>query len=527
MRTEPIRVLIADDEPVLCDAIARLVAGVTGLEFAGAAADATQAVALAATTKPDVVLVDVKMPGGGPAAVRGIKECSPTTRALAFSAYDERAAVVEMLRAGAVGYLVKGVAPGEIVDAIRRAVRGQSSLSAETTARVINDPIRDAGATVEMPDGPTGSARIRGSTERRHAPDARPERDDRYAALLESAPDAVVVVDPEGQIVLVNRQTEALFGYGREELVGESIELLLPERFRASHERQRRGFVSATSARAMGTSLELVGLRKDGREFPVDISLTTTETNQGRLATAFIRDISERRLQEQLERDTATRRELLAHLAWTEEERRRIAADVHDDSIQAITAAGMRLQILRRSLSDPHQLGLLTELERTIQRSISRLRHLVFELVPPTLESDGLAAALRMYLNEVEQRTGLCYRLEDELTSQPSTETRLVLYRIAQEALTNISKHARATSAEIRLDEVEGGYRIRVTDDGIGFAPEQTIPAPGHLGLAGMRERVGLAGGWLQIDGSLGNGTTVEFWVPASPPPPPAPALAA
>jgi signal transduction histidine kinase len=212
----------------------------------------------------------------------------------------------------------------------------------------------------------------------------------------------------------------------------------------------------------------------------------------------------------------AERREVLARLIPSEDDRQRIAAAIHDDSVQAITAAGMRLELLRRTVSDPRQLGLLDALERTIQLSIAGLRHLVFELLPPTLEVDGLAGALRMYINEAGNDTDVHYRLEDELNSEPPPETRLTVYRIAQEALTNIRKHAHASSAEIRLDHFEGGCRVRVSDDGVGFACEQPAPAARHLGVAVMQARAELAGGWLRIDGVASVGTTVEFWIPVA-----------
>lgn len=135
-----IRVLIADDEAELRGALADLIASEDDLELVGAGGDADEAIELARSNRPDVALVDVKMPaGGGPRAAREILRNSPQTRILALSAYEDRTTVLEMLRAGAVGYLVKGTAPEEIVRAIDRAVRGQTSLSAEVMAGVVHE----------------------------------------------------------------------------------------------------------------------------------------------------------------------------------------------------------------------------------------------------------------------------------------------------------------------------------------------------------------------------------------------------
>jgi PAS domain S-box-containing protein len=352
-------------------------------------------------------------------------------------------------------------------------------------------------------------------TERQTEPGARRRSEERFAALLSAAPDAVVVIDDEGRIALVNEQTERLFGYERDELVGERVEMLLPERAREPHVGHREGYFAEPRTRPMGLGLDLAGRRKDGTEFPVDISLSTVETDDGRLATAFVRDMTDRRLRADLERNLAERRILLAHLvSGVEEERRRIAGDIHDDSVQAITAASMRIQILRRDLEAPEQLALLDEVDDSIRIAIDRLRHLIFELRPPVLEREGLGAALLVYLDEAVGETATRYRLDDGLIAQPSEQVRLILYRIAQEALANVRKHASATSATVTLAVRDGGYFVRVADDGVGFAADGRTITPGHLGLASMRERADLAGGWLRLASEPGAGTNVEFWIP-------------
>jgi signal transduction histidine kinase len=211
------------------------------------------------------------------------------------------------------------------------------------------------------------------------------------------------------------------------------------------------------------------------------------------------------------------RKRLVAHLTQAQEqERGRIASDIHDDSIQAMTAVGIRLETLRRRLTEPEQLRVLEELEETVVLSIGRLRHLLFELRPPVLDREGLAPALRVYLEELSKETGLGYEIDNRLMVEPTEDTRRILYRITQEALTNIRKHARARQVTVVLDEEERGFRVRVRDDGQGFSMNsRQEQAPGHLGFTAMRERAELAGGWWRVASAPRAGTTVEFWLPA------------
>jgi signal transduction histidine kinase len=207
------------------------------------------------------------------------------------------------------------------------------------------------------------------------------------------------------------------------------------------------------------------------------------------------------------------RRRLLAHIVGAqEEERRRIALDVHDDYLQSLTAVRMQLERLAGSIEDEARREAAEQLVRDVLATTERMRSLVFELRPPALDWAGVASAIRLYLDETRDRFGLAYELDNRLEDEPPSEVRLELYRIAQEAITNVRKHAEATRVQVAIDTRDGGVLVSVRDDGRGVAE---TPGARSFGLAGMRERAESAGGWWRIESGRGGGTTVEFWLPA------------
>jgi signal transduction histidine kinase len=206
-------------------------------------------------------------------------------------------------------------------------------------------------------------------------------------------------------------------------------------------------------------------------------------------------------------------RQEMQRLAVMEEERARIARDIHDDTLQTLGAIALRLSLFGKRASDEDQRRSVATLLELTQDSAEHLRTLVFDLRSDVLEQ-GLVHALRSYVFDSPTPLPAQCRIDSRLSTEPPMQVSLVLYRVAQEALTNIRKHAGASSVGLLLDEVQGGIRLRVHDDGCGFSPSPSGGAPGHLGLTAMRERAELAKGRLTIQTEPGQGTTVEVWVP-------------
>ncbi len=281
----------------------------------------------------------------------------------------------------------------------------------------------------------------------------------------------------------------------------------------------------------LGKRVELSGLRADGTVFPVELEITRLGDASDPVYAAHVRDLTETRRAEAeqsnteedlrksvvaLQRSDDERKRLLDRMfAVQEEERHRIAGEIHDDSVQVMAAAALRLDMLRQKVEDPEQLTMIDRVTLTVRTSIDRLRRLMFELRPPGLEVEGLAAAVRTYLGRVEEESEIDTQLEDLLTREPPEQIRLVLYRVVQEAMTNARKHSEATLAKVRLEEIEQTVIATITDDGRGFEMGDSLESPpGHLGISSMRERTTQAGGQLSLRTAPGEGTTVEVRLP-------------
>jgi signal transduction histidine kinase len=205
------------------------------------------------------------------------------------------------------------------------------------------------------------------------------------------------------------------------------------------------------------------------------------------------------------------RRRLIGQLVSAqEEERARLAKDLHDDPLHVMTAVSMRLEILRRRITSD-ELPDFELLQRSVTDAVTRLRHTTFELRPLALD-DGLASALNHYLFEHDLIDDGFVR--DLFETEPTAQTRAILYRIGQEALTNIGRYAGGCSFEVVLSERDGGHMLEVRDQGPGFDPVAAEAESDHMGLASMRERAELAGGWLVIHSGPGAGTHLRAWVP-------------
>jgi PAS domain S-box-containing protein len=486
--------------------------------------------------------------------------------------------------------------------------------------------------------------------------------------LLEFAPDAVIGVDEHGEIQLVNSRTETIFGYGRLELIGRPIETLVPSGLRTDHVGHRHRYIEAPRTRPMGAGLDLHARRKDGTEFPCEISLSTVATDGGMMALAAIRDITDRRrdrddlrravrrlqaateiavavggetdlervLDATVERGRALvearalivllregdelvvaataavaggldpkvgqlrfsveeaseqvllgritgadlgvkerGRALIAPLLFrnqslglvialdhvgdpdhfddehermldafaasaatgiatarsmaeerlqntidaAEQERGRWARELHDETLQSLAVLRMRLASALRdgSPDELHETG--QEAVQQIDNEIVKLRRLITELRPASLDTIGLEAALYALAQQHQQAGEISIDCDFEISREPDKRPPALLetavYRLVQEALNNVSKHSLAQRAELKVRESGSQIEIEISDDGVGFEPSLVREG---FGLVGMRERAALVGGSVRIDSTRGSGTKVRAEIPLSPP---------
>lgn len=205
-----------------------------------------------------------------------------------------------------------------------------------------------------------------------------------------------------------------------------------------------------------------------------------------------------------------------------EEERRRIARELHDEAAQSLTSLLVRLRLLEQAGAPEKAQERVRELRELAIRALEDVRRIALELRPSVLDDLGLASALATHVDALNAAGGTRVQFEDHgLDGRLPSDVELALYRVAQEALTNVRRHARASRASVRLWRTPSGVALEVEDDGIGFDPAQPRPGSAGLGLAGMRERMALIGGTLLIRSSPGKGTKVSAnaALPQVPPP--------
>ncbi len=334
-------------------------------------------------------------------------------------------------------------------------------------------------------------------------------------ALLTSAAQAIVIVDQAGRIVMANPATEKMLGYGKNELIGQSIELLVPEKLRGVHVGHRSGYFQQPQSRPMGTGLDLQARRKDGSEFPAEISLSYIPSAKGTLGVAFVSDVSKRKADEQAIRQQREELRFLAVRLMTaqDDERRRIARNLHDDLSQKLAYLAMDIGKLATKPYPPEVVADLRSVQRRAAESSENVRQISHDLHPSILDDIGLEAAVEQYCEEFEKRSGIKTHFDSSGLPDLPREVASSVYHIFQESLRNVSKHSKAAEVFVIVEFVENALQLTVRDEGVGLPKERLKPGA-SIGIVGMKERAHLVNGTLSIESRTGEGTEVKVSVP-------------
>jgi len=400
-------------------------------------------------------------------------------------------------------------------EAVRRSTRGELSFRAGDGSRVAVSvslaPLRLKRST--NPIGLIGL--IADMTERNRAAELLRESEERFRLMLENVRDyAIFMLDPGGHIVSWNRGAQRLKGYRADEILGQHFSRFYPaediERAKPAHEL----VIAAAEGR-----LEDEGwrVRKNGARFWANVVITALRDQTGTLRgfAKVTRDVTERKRAEEL-RARLTRQLMVAQDA----ERRRIARELHDETGQALTGLLVGLRTIERSQTIEEAVEMAQQLRGVAAQSLVDVRRLARGLHPSILDDLGLSAAVTRYVEEFAQLHRIVVSLEVGLDSDRlPLLVQTTVYRVLQEALTNVAKHAGGRNASVRLAREKATVELRVQDDGTGIKRRKGPRRAGlshrqGLGLEGMRERVALLGGSVRVESEPGAGTTVTARIP-------------
>jgi len=489
---EPImttRIFLADEYQIVRQGLRALLEKETGLEVVGEAASGPAVMRQVQDVAPDIVLLDLGLPElHGVEAIRQILAASPQVKIIALSIYDDRRFVVNILKAGASGYLLKDCAFEELTKAIRTVQESKTFLSPGLSDIVAQDYIevlRDSEAY--------------------------------FRTIFEVTTIGIALLNKDGRVVEANPALQQMLGYSLTELVNQMFTVfILPD----DASRCKALFRELVQGKQDSYQVEKKYVRKDGQTAwgRLNVSLIRGAKVEDHLAVCMIEDIT---AQKQAEKEIRTYQEQLrsvaSELSLTEEqERRRLATDLHDHVGQILALAQIKLGAIRESASSTHLVEPMDEVRRLIEQTIQYTRSLSFELSPPILYDLGFEAAVEWLAELVQEQHGITVKVQtDRSPKSMNDEIRVILFQTMRELLVNLAKHANAKNIRVFIAREDATLQVKIEDDGLGMGiSADAANGPSGFGFFSIGERLKYLGGHLEVVSEPGWGTRVTLQVP-------------
>ncbi|MDP2902416.1 MAG: PAS domain S-box protein [Methylovulum sp.] len=333
-------------------------------------------------------------------------------------------------------------------------------------------------------------------------------------AIFNNVLDGIIIIDKHGIIKSLNPSAEKIFGYPPEELIGQSINRLMPEPDRSRHDSYIAEYLAGGNAKIIGVGREVYGLRKDGPVFPMALGVSEVNVEGCHLFIGTVHDISQYKQAEDALRKLSRHLELAR-----EEERALIARVIHDELGGFLAGFKMDLGWLSKQLSAdlPKYHEKAAVMTQHVDNAIKALRKIMTDLHPDFLDHFGLLAAIDWHVEKFRQQTGMeCLLTAPEDTVEIDKKRSTAIFRIIQEALNNIVLHAMATKMSIDISVVDDVFLMRIMDNGCGMTPAQMDKA-GSYGIKGMIERARFFEGEFTLEGLPGQGVLLNLRMPLQP----------
>jgi PAS domain S-box-containing protein len=484
-----VKILLADEFQIVRQGLRALLEKEPGLQVVGEAASGPAVMRQVQDLEPDIILLDLSLPEfHGVEAIRQILAASPQVKIIALSIYADRRFVVNILKAGASGYLLKDCAFEELTQAIHTVREPKTFISpglSEIVAQDYIEALRDSEA--------------------------------RFRTIFEATTMGIALVDKNGRIVECNPALQQMLGYSLTELVNQMFTVfVLPE----DTDRCKALFRELVHGRQESYQTEKKYVRKDGHKAwgRLKVSLIRGATVEEYFAICMVEDITE---QKQAEKEIRTYQEQLrsvaSELSLTEErERRRLATDLHDHVGQILALAQIKLGAIRQSASSTQLVEPMDEVRRLVEQTIQYTRSLTFELSPPILYDLGFEAAVEWLAELIHEQKGLTVTVQADRSAKPmNDEIRVILFQTVRELLANVVKQASAKHIRIFIAREDTALQIKIEDDGLGMGiSADAATGPYGFGFFSIGERLKYLGGHLEVVSEPGWGTRVILQVP-------------